>query len=354
MKKFFNAFLSDNIQTGYLYAYVHFMTEVVCFFALKRLIGDSIFLWISPVLFDILAFAPQGIVGYFNDKYEKMNCGVIGSILMSLGIIQMITSFIPLKYLGIALVGIGNTFMHVAGAETTLRCSNGKMAHSAIFVGGGSFGVITGKLLGDTALSMWFLIPCCLTMIPFCLLADSYIKKYTKNDCNNFNYANAKLNPWIIILLATFVVIIRGYTGYGIPTSWDKTVSQTIILYVFMGFGKSIGGILIDTIGMRKTALGSVTLAIPFLLLGDNLMVVSLIGVMLFSMTMAVTLGLLVSVLKTNPGLAFGYTTIGLLLGTIPALFYKTVSFGISASIIVIMSVLCLLVLNKIVRKDEK
>ena len=169
--------------------------------------------------------------------------------------------------------------MHVSGAETTLRASDGKLSHSAIFVAGGSFGVITGKLLGTLNFSYLFLVLLGLTMIPFILLADEYRKEADKQKqpCKNFNYINKKINPFIIILLAVFVVIVRGYMGYGIPTSWNKTVFQTILLYFAMGTGKALGGILSDWIGVRKTAVISILLALPFLLFGDDLMLISLI-----------------------------------------------------------------------------
>ena len=353
MKKIIKAFSEKNIQVGYLYFYVHFITEVICFFALKRVVGDSIILWVSPVLYDLLAFVPQGVIGYFFDKKKLPKPGIIGILIIILGILNFNLGFIPGTYTSIAIIAIGNAFMHIAGAEATLRSSNGKMAHAAIFVAGGSFGVITGKILGATKLNMYLLIIAALTMIPFCLLADTYVDYKKKNVCKNFNYTNTKLSPAILIFLATFVVAIRGYTGYGIPTSWNKTIIQTVILFVFMGIGKALGGILIDTIGMRKTAIGSVLLAIPFLIIGDRLMVVSLIGVMLFSMTMAVTLGLLVSVLKESPGLAFGYTTLGLFLGSVPVFFFKITDYTINSIIVCSLSLLCVLALHLIIKKEN-
>ena len=50
-------------------------------------------------------------------------------------------------------------------------------------------------------------------------------------DNTKVNYA-IKLNPKLIVLCAVFIVIIRGYMGYGIPTSWNKTVFQTILLSI--------------------------------------------------------------------------------------------------------------------------
>ena len=116
---------------------------------------------------------------------------------------------------------------------------------------------------------------------------------------------------------------------------------------------KQCGGILVDKIGMKKTAIISTLGALPFLIAGDNLMLVSIIGVMFFSMTMAITLGLLVSVLKKTPGLAFGLTTIGLFLGTVPIFIFK-ISYGlINNLMIIILTIICLAMLLKIIRKEE-
>ena len=52
-------------------------------------------------------------------------------------------------------------------------------------------------------------------------------------------------------------------------------------------------------------------------------MAVSLIGVLLFSMTMPISLGVLVSVLADQPGLAFGITTVALFAGTLPVFFVQ-------------------------------
>ena len=338
-----------HITIGILYFYIHFVVEVICFFSLTKVFGNNVLLWLVPFMYDFLAFVPQSIMGYISDKYPKFKGGLCGVALMILGLISyyIINNF----YISIALIAIGNAFIHVNGAEVTLRTSDGKMSPSAIFVSGGSFGVVTGKVLGRMAIPYWALIPFALTMIPFIIKADRY-KKVDK--CENFNYHNPKVPSMLIIALATLVVIVRGYMGYGIPTSWNKTTIQLIMLFAFMGTGKALGGILIDKIGMRKTALISTLVAMPLLIFGDNIMVISLIGVMFFSMTMAITLGLLVSVLKRNPGLAFGFTTIGLFLGTAPIFFYKVVDPITNIIIIVSTTFLCLLILLLIIRKDKK
>ena len=67
-------------------------------------------------------------------------------------------------------------------------------------------------------------------------------------------------------------------------------------------------------------------------------MTISVIGVFLFSMTMSITFGMLLSVIKENPGLAFGVTTLGLFLGICPVLFFGKFGYLIDSILVVIMS----------------
>ena len=83
-------------------------------------------------------------------------------------------------------------------------------------------------------------------------------------------------------------------------------------------------------------------------------MSISLIGVMFFSMTMAITLGMLASIFKKNPGLAFGYTTIGLFLGTAPIFFFKIYSLSINIILLAVSSVICSILLGLTLKKEDK
>lgn len=356
MRKIKEVLYAENIGSGYLYFYIHLITEVVCFYILSNLFGYGLFLWIAPLLYDSLAFVPQSIIGYISDKIKNINFGLLGIFLLIIALITFSMNLLPGNYTELIILCLGNACIHISGAEVTIRSSKGKLSHSAIFVAGGSFGVIIGKLLGKTSISFWFITILALTTIPFILLAEYYRKEADKKElpCKNFNYHNENIDKFTVVLLAVLIVIVRGYMGYGIPTSWNKTKLQAILLYFTMGFGKAFGGILSDIFGIRKIAFISILLSLPFLLVGDNLMIISLIGVLLFSMTMSITLGLLVSVLKETPGLAFGLTTIGLFLGTAPIFFFEINSNILNGIIITILTILCLFVALKIIRKEQK
>ncbi|MBQ7540906.1 MAG: hypothetical protein IJT44_01270 [Clostridia bacterium] len=344
-------------QTGLLYFYVHFVTEVICFYMLGRYGGDSLSLWFVPLLYDMLAFVPQALIGYVCDKRPRLQVGVPGLLLMSAALVVWNTGLFRSPIVSLVILCLGNACTHVAGAEVTLRTAHGKLGPSAIFVAGGSFGVITGTLVSGTDFPFWAMILLALTAVPFVLLAEDERRKAdTQSDtpCAAFRYNAVKVAAVWVVLLATFIVIVRGYMGYGIPTAWKKTTFQTVMLFVTMGIGKGAGGLLADRFGVKKTAMLSAALALPFLVCGDQHMLVSLIGVMLFSMTMSITLALLVSVLPRTPGLAFGLTTIGLFLGTAPIFFFKLTTVRANAIMIGVLTIVCLLAMQFILRKDGK
>jgi hypothetical protein len=270
---------------------------------------------------------------------------VVGLCLMGMNVASPILLTI--------VIALGNACVHVNGAEVTLRGGRGRITPAAVFVAGGSFGVVTGKLLAGSV-PIWPLLLLVATTIPVIVFAERYRRQTEKirTPCKQFNFASRTMAVWLVALLAAIVVAIRGYVGYGIPTSWNKTIPQTILLFSFMGIGKALGGILTDTIGIRKTACISMLGAIPFLLYGDNNMVISLIGVMFFSMTMAITLAVSVSVFPETPGFAFGVTTVGLALGSLPFFFFRIESFVINSIIIVASSFICLAILLTITRKE--
>ena len=336
MKKLKSVLKEENIVCGYLYFYIHFIVELVCFYYLSK-VSNSPIVWLVPFLYDAFAFVPQSIIGYFKDKNPKINFGIIGVILLFIGI--CIFSFLDIsKFISLFFICFGNAFLHVEGAFNTLNVSKGKLSHPAIFVGGGSFGVITGRVLAKTMLPSWIMLIFILTMIPFIIYANTFIGK--NSNTLSFNYESKKVHPFIIIILAVLVVIVRGYMGYGIPTSWNKTLLQTVYLFVIMGIGKCLGGILSD---MEREMLAQNQIA-----LAPTARETVYTQQFYFYLNLT-----LVSVLKKNPSLAFGLTTIGLFLGTAPIFFIKIVNSTFNNIMIVVLSISCSIILGYIIRREE-
>lgn len=329
------------LRNGLIYFYIHLAIEVASFFVLTKFVSHELAFLLS-LIYDYLAFVPQGLFGFILDRKFKYPALVIGTLMCALAVGLVYLPLTP--FVAISIVGIGNALVHISGAERTLRESNGKMTPSALFVGGGSFGLILGKICANYNVPIWIVILVTLSI----LIPYLYLRKHPidyEKPIEGFKYSNIKINPVLVVILAVIVVAFRAFVGYGIPTTWNQALWQTILLYCFMGLGKCLGGILIDLIGIKWTILISTVLATPFLIFGDNIMILSIIGVMFFSMTMAITLAIITSNMKEYPGLAFGMTTVGLFIGTVPIFFFQINDLTINIIVIIISTVLSLIIL---------
>lgn len=337
-----------SLITALSYWFAHFAVEIICFYTLETLYGDlSYFRWLAFLFYDIFAFATQPLIGSYCEEHINFRPGVVGGIMLVIGSVFSLTlreSF-PLSMIGLIIFTLGNALVHISGALATARVSEGRLSESAIFVGGGSFGVITGKVLASGGVILLIPLLPMIVAIPVMYLVDKEIKKHYGSSAFDFkrmplkhSIANNRSSLLIVAILG-LIVIARGYIGYGLPTGWKTLSIHSVFLFIFMGIGKMLGGILSDICGARRVGMISCLLALPILLFSNNIMWLSLIGISLFSMTMAVTLGGLFSVMKHNPGTAFGVTTLGLLAGSLPLFFVPMPSQTVCNILNIFMSV---------------
>ncbi len=340
----------DGVLTGWMYFAVHFLIEFTTFYLMTAYLSDGA-AWYIALFFDFFAFVPQGIYGYIRDMGAKLNFALLGTVLTTAALVMSAAALPPMTV--ILVLTLGNGMIHVEGAEATLRSSGGRIAPAALFVCGGSFGLIAGKLASWNGVPVFVVILTNLLMLAPILISARRVGGPGIRSAEGFDFQNRRVPAAAVAAAAVIVVAVRAYMGYGIPTSWNKTVPQTVALFCFMGVGKALGGVLTDRIGIRRTALISTLAALPFLIFGDTLMLVSLVGVMLFSMTMAVTLALIVSVMKRFPGVAFGLTTVGLFLGTFPVAIHRASSFLENCVIVAALTIVSALILLIICKKER-
>ena len=325
-----------NIRDARIYFIIHMLVEIVCFAALAQTYQLSLIQSaVIALLYDVIAFCPQFLFGLLHEKYKKLDLGSIGAAMMLLGLILLDYDKYGIKTMsGVFFIALGNAVIHECGAILTVIGSEGRLYPSALFVGGGSFGVVIGQTIGSMGISKWFLlIP--IVAIEILILMTNKGWLYDNERYPVFDIINKRLPVGMIVIVAFLVTMTRSYLGYAIPISWKKELWQSFLLFFTMGIGKAFGGWAADRIGAHKTALITILASIPFLIAGENMMVVSIIGVFLFSMTMSITFGMLLSVMGENPGLAFGVTTMALAFGLLPVFFVK---IGRAANIVIVIA----------------
>lgn len=319
----------------WVYFLVHALVEVVCFSILYDKFGLGLSVVVA-VIFDYFAFVPQALVGQLNSRLRKLDIGTLGVVLMTGGIFMSDVKNETVALVGIAVLALGNAFLHEAGAIATTTCSAGKMFPSALFVGGGSFGLIIGQTIGAAGIGREVLLIFMVTIELLVLYTNNLWLK--EAPIPKFSLVREDKPEWLIIAVAFGVTTVRSFIGYAIPISWKKEVWQAFLLFFIMGFGKAVGGYFADRFGAKKVGVWASLLSIPFLLVGNRIMWISIIGVFLFSLIMSITFGMLLSVIRNNPGLAFGVMTLGLFIGMLPVLMFGSFGTTINSVLVVLLS----------------
>jgi MFS transporter, FSR family, fosmidomycin resistance protein len=307
-----------NISSNLIvYGIAHGLVDAMCagvLFSLSTRNELSITLMSSLFLiYNVLAFGSQVIFGFIFDyfKYPKL-AAILGIVFTASATII----FIPFPVVAIILMGTGNALFHIGGGIISLNLIPGKAVAPGIFVAPGAIGLLCGTLLGKNGdFSAWpFLFLTVVFVIGIFLTREPSINtqqsKYPLKTEFKFEY---------IIYLVLFVIAMRSLVGFAVVFPWKSDVNLLIILTLSVVMGKGLGGFLADRFGWTIIAVGSLILSIPLLTLGANIPFLGIIGMFMFNFTMPVTLTIISNLLPGKPGISFGLTTAGLLLGALPS-----------------------------------
>ena len=331
-----------------IYTILHFLVDLACAHLLYHLIYPMI---TSPVevfyaflLYNFFAFAVQFPIGILADFINKnAYFAAIGCLLVALAY-----SLAPLGIFSAITAGIGNACFHIGGGIDILNLSKGKASLPGIFVSSGALGIFLGtqKFLDQTYTHLIFI---------GCLIIGAilslYIYQKFKHKFKNTLYQPltlSKLNIFIIFCLC-LTVFLRSYTGFLFAFEWKKGFEITLCFTLGIILGKMLGGILSDKFGMKQTSIFSLTFsALCFYLSFQNNMIgffFGTLGVLLFNMTMPITLTALSNLMPKQKGMAFGLLTFMLFLGALPTLLNVPSPFfsPIGLSFLILLSLALLL-----------
>ena len=278
------------------------------------------------IMYDLLAFAGQPLFGFLADKLRISRSVVIGGIsFTALGIIFLKVEPIT----AIVLAGLGNALFHVGAGALSLHVHAGRAAPPGIFVGPGVLGLALGTWVGTNGhMVIWpFLAVLGISLVIAVFSANPelpYRKKLPPLKVNK---------PFIIMLLLLFSVFIRAFVGfagcYGIKGAF-KAPELTVIMF-FLAFaafgGKTAGGIISDRMGWIKTSVIALLISAPLIVFGGRNPYLLGSGMLLFQMTMPVTLVAIAALLPGKPGFAFGLPCLALILGAYPAFIEEVQGF---------------------------
>lgn len=336
-----------------IYSLIHFLVDMSCIILVlgkvSAIVSDPLVLLISVILYNFFAFAMQLPFGIYADKLNK-NAYVssIGCILVALAY-----AVFKLPMISCIIAGIGNALFHVGGGIDVLNISNKKASLPGIYVATGAFGLYIGQKFMNFFTTHLY-VPILSLLCAACVLALVYktIKEKwnVSNEVPDIKFTSSKT---IMLILMLITVCMRGYVGLILSFDWKKVGLYGLLAILAVVGGKMLGGIIGDRIGWKKTALISLGIATILFNFAFTNWICGVIAILLFNMTMPITLTALSNTFNKAKGFAFGLTTIALFVGSIPSLLnidlhvFTTIGLSITTIISVVALVCGLCVYDK-------
>jgi FSR family fosmidomycin resistance protein-like MFS transporter len=301
-----------------VYALSHFLVDFACAFLVFRLLNNSEELYICFLLYNFCAFALQMPLGLLADRLNKNRlCAASGCVLVALAY-----GLTGIPVAAVVIAGIGNGLFHIGGGIDVLNHSagNGKAGALGVFVSPGAFGIFLGKLLGkQDGLPV-------VVIIIMLLAAAALILRLRFGKGTFFTSENAPVSfdtagaPVALVAAACLflVVCLRSYVGMTLSFSWKGEGYWGWALIAAVVLGKTAGGFLADRLGAIRMTVISLGLSAMLFFLPD-VPIAGVAAVLLFNMTMPVTLWAMARLFPGAKGFSFGLLTFGLFLGFVPA-----------------------------------
>ena len=323
----------------------HFLVDFICALTMYNVIMKQGSNASSILLYNFCAFALQMPLGLVADVLKRQNNNLIALLYLLVAAALLACGLSG----SVILLGTGNSLFHLGGGIITVdqdKRNGFKGRGLGSFVAPGAIGLVLGTILKSRAV---FLITAAL-VIYLILLAGLWLVLKDDDELTDTQIVLEK-DMWPVIIGCLIVVVLRSYVGMSVFFSWKNTTSLVITSVICVAAGKMLGGFAAAKWGIRKTTAASLAVSAICYLLSENVLAGHL-ALLMFNMTMPLTLYILTERMKSTVGFAFGILTFALFLGVIPQSYGVPVIDGRLTG--AIGSLLSLLILLKVMADGDK
>lgn len=286
--------------------------------------------WSAFLFYNLLAFAMQPLVGLAADRLRiGRGAAVTGALLTAAALpLALVPGVIAAA---VVVAGLGNAVFHVGGGIVSLRAAPGRAAPVGVFVAPGAAGLAAGILAGKAGAPAWPFVAALLALTvvlaitraprfeggrqaPFDEAGDSDVRRPPLR-------ATPATGGMLAVALLLAVVGVRSYVGLTLALPWKSDLWLLVALTTGVVAGKALGGLLGDHFGWRPVAVTALLFSLPLLALAGASPTAGIVGLLVFNLTMPVTLAAVAAILpRGREGFAFGLTCLALFVGAAPAL----------------------------------
>ncbi len=330
------------------WTYSHFAVDFGCFYilfaGLKAHLGSDLQTLTAGFLaYNVIAFGLQSVIGMACDDRAGLRraSGFIGCVMVCGAVVIAAAFGGSASWAAMIIAALGNAFFHVGGGIDVLTGSGGRMTPSGVFVSSGAMGVAFGTLCRSGAAALALILAA--VIMTGLMLRNDMMKP--AGGYNYVHFRTAKEGSFVLMVaLLMAAVFVRSYAGSILPVEWEKTGWLVVGPATASCLGKAFGGIAGDRFGAAWCGVISLLVSAPLICLGAGNVICSLAGILLFNMTMPVTLCGLAALMPRNPGFAFGLTTLALLAGVGITYFWAMPAAAVkpAVAVMIVVAAVCI------------
>ena len=298
-----------------VYGTAHLLVDVACAALVFGLVWQhqltSREYLLLVVGYNVLAFAFQPLCGLVSDRVRAHNITAAFGIALT-GLSVIIAGINP--FIAVGCAGLGNAFFHVGAGAVSLLLAPGRARAPGQFVAPGALGIAVGAIMGRNGpinpVLFLCLLGAALTLVILMKAPGSHETVPPKSE----------RVPWPVFIgsLLLLSIMIRSLVGFSAGFPWHSDRMMVFLIVCAAFSGKALGGMISDRFGWLATATTVSLVSAPLLAFGFVNPVASIAGMLLFQMTMPVTLTAVHRLLPKRPAFSFGLTCLALIIGAAP------------------------------------
>ena len=302
----------------------HLVVDAVCVASVLRASPPSDSLVSSALAFvlgyDLLAFAGQAPLGWLTDRFGMRRGAALAGLLLTAA------ALLAGRDAGVAVLfiaGAGNALFHVGAGAMVLAGSHGRAAPAGVFVAPGALGLGLGLLLGRKFLSVplwpWLFAIAAAMLMVLLVATPTPSSEPAPSTAASAARGLSRLEIFCIAALLAVSVGVRSLVGTvgcdGCPRGLFLMVTLPLAAFA----GKLSGGFLADRFGWIDLSVVALLASAPLLAFSGGDPWLALPGLLIFQMTMPVTLAAMMRLVPARPAFGFGLLCFALVAGTLPA-----------------------------------
>jgi len=341
---------------------VHAAVDAATVTAVYRVSGFDptitvVFAWV--LTYDVLAFGLQPAVGLLQDRRASPRAGMALGLVLAGGVPVVASAptargaLIPVVVL---LAGLGNAAFHLGVGALVLRQDLESATPIGLFVAPGALGLAVGAWFGRTPTAG----PTWLALVPVAIGA-CLVVGCTREPLTDSANASTGIRPTAavgalrgpaarrdgrrpvierrdgelgerlgpqpppdvalsVVGLLMVSIAVRALVGGAATRGYDAGPWLAVGVPAVAVTGKGLGGVLADRFGWLRTTVAALGASCPLLAFVAPHPAVLLVGLLVFQLTMPVTLVAVVRTMRGHVATGFGLTCLALIAGALPTM----------------------------------